>query len=261
MDLPDYRYDPEAYELEEKSRPDEMMMIGEAAAEATRLLDAFPNAYGLDLCCGTGLSTECLVEHPNVVAVAAVDNCKQYLTFAQRKFKSEGDRIKFILSDAVDVSDVDLGRRDWDVIMLSSAYHHIEDSRKVAFLSRVRGLLGKDGRAVMAENVLPIYLEGDEASYHGAVETFYQEVLRTARNQNPNLSRHVETLIERVAQYGYDGDYEYKVCMPILSQHLTDANLEVSWKKRVWPKGLELEEDSGNFVFTLKSIAAEDKLS
>lgn len=51
--LPDYREDPEAYEIEERSRPDEMIMIDRANEWASLWLDQCEGAFALDLCCGT----------------------------------------------------------------------------------------------------------------------------------------------------------------------------------------------------------------
>jgi SAM-dependent methyltransferase len=72
-DLPDYKDDPEAYELEEHSRPDEMLMLMTARDTALKILESCKKASVLDLCCGTGLSLEGIVEHPNISIVVGVD--------------------------------------------------------------------------------------------------------------------------------------------------------------------------------------------
>lgn len=251
--LPDYRDDPEAYEIEQRSRPDEMMMIEHACQRAAQWLDGCVDAYALDLCCGTGLSTRCLAEHPHISGVTGVDNCGSYLDYA-RKVLADCRVVPILLKDdSVTVSSKRLGRDSWDLVMMASAYHHIENSRKIRFLRRVRNLIGRTGCAIMAENVLPEYAEGKPEEYKRAVEVFYHEVLRTARASNPNLPARVESLIERVAQYGYDGDYEYKVSMGILRQHLNLVGLSIADETCVWPINGELGAEAGNFVFVLKA--------
>jgi len=252
--LPDYRYDPEAYEIEERSRPDEMMMLSGAEAAASEWLSGCHDAHALDLCCGTGLSMRCLVEHPNVASVVGVDNSEPYLKYARTSLQDRRISPRFVLADAATVGSNELGRETWDIIMMASAYHHIEDHRKVLFLRRVHQFLGASGRAVMAENILPSYSDDDPGSYRRAVERFYASVLRTARHDNPALPTHVAQLIERVAQYGYDGDYEYKVCMPILLRDLAAAALEVVSIRKVWPETNELGDDAGNFVLLLRRL-------
>lgn len=253
--LPDYQYDPVAYELEERARPDEMLMLQVAGEEGVRLLDEMRDAWVLDLCCGTGLSLEHLVNHPNVSRIVGVDQCMPYLEFANVRFESARTRPEFILADAVDV-ELPLG--SWDVIMLASAYHHIEDERKVRFMSRVRRLLSSRGQAVVAENILPEYVQGNRDSYARSVKLFYTQVLEDARRDNPDLPEYVEKLILRVAQYGYDADYEYKVSHPIFLRDLETSRLEIAWQQRVWPHTGPLSETTGgNYVLRLRAADSE----
>lgn len=252
--LPDYRDDPEHYEIEQRSRPDEMLMIEVACQKAAEWLDGCSQAYVLDLCCGTGLSTRCLAEHPNVAGVTGVDNCRSYLAYARRVLAGCRVRPNLIEHDAVTLGAEEMGRVHWNLVMMASAYHHIENHRKVRFLRQVRDMIGTSGRAILAENILPNYAEGRPTEYRAAVEIFYWEVLKTARANNPELPVHVESLIKRVAQYGYDGDYEYKVCMPVLQRHLEDAGLSIVEKIKIWPGDISaLGEDGGNFVFIVKA--------
>ncbi|WP_193196806.1 class I SAM-dependent methyltransferase [Nostoc sp. MG11] len=245
--LPDYKNDPEAYEIEEHSRPDEMLMLEVAGEMAVESLKNTHNAVVLDLCCGTGLSLERIINHPNISCAVGVDICQPYLDFAKRKYEQCRLKPTFILGDAVSVK---LPREQWDVIMLASAYHHIEHERKVEFLNRVHYLLDNSGYAIIAENVLPEYEEGNTEEYAHAVKQFYTEVLNTAKQQNPHLPDYVANLIKRVAQYGYDGDYEYKVSLSLLLKDLAKARLQIVTQKRVWPQDeSKLGKTGGNYVF------------
>jgi ubiquinone/menaquinone biosynthesis C-methylase UbiE len=246
--LPDYKDNPEAYELEERSRPDEMLMLTTARDATIRILDSCKQAAVLDLCCGTGLSLEGIVDHPNISIVAGIDISAPYLEFAKRRFSSYDHQPILICGDAVSTP---LPQSSWDVVILASAYHHIEDERKVQFLSRVHSLLGSSGYAVMAENILPEYEINDEADYARSVRQFYSQVLNTAKQKNSQLPVYVENLIYRVAQYGCDGEYEYKVSLPLLHRDLIAARLRIINQRRVWPNENISLGTGGNYVFTI----------
>ena len=246
VDLPDYRDDAEAYEIEERSRPDEMLMLDGAGEHAAAFLSTRTNARVLDLCCGTGLSLRYILNHADVAQIVGVDISDEYLSFAKEKCAESSPTPEFVQFDAVDVQ---LPEEHWDVIMLCSAYHHIEDSRKLQFLKKVRRLLKPDGIAVFAENILPNYEEGSEESYANAVKEFYTEVLDDAVASNPDLPDSVRGLISRVAKYGVDGDYEYKVHYKIFQNHLAEAGLVVAKETCVWPTARRaLRAPGGNYV-------------
>jgi ubiquinone/menaquinone biosynthesis C-methylase UbiE len=249
-DLPDYKDDPQAYELEEHSRPDEMLMLQVMQDRVSKILNTRKESSVLDLCCGTGLSLEGIINHPNLSIAMGVDISDVYLKFAVERFSSHSRQPIFILGDAVSIS---LFQQSWDVVILSSAYHHIEDDRKIQFLSRVRQLIGPSGYIVMAENILPEYEINNEADYARSVRQFYAEVLHTAKENNPKLPVHVEKLIYRVAQYGCDGEYEYKVSFPLLNQDLKAAGLKILNQQRVWPENSSSLGTGGNYVFTICS--------
>ncbi len=244
--LPDYRDIPEAYEIEERSRPDEMAMIRGMCRLAYASLNDIPRANVLELCCGTGLSMEAVIDHPNIAQIVGVDISESYLGFAEKTYQEKPIRPSFIRADAVDI---ELEEGIWDVILLASAYHHIEDERKVTFLKKVKRLLRPGRSAFFAENILPPYQVGDRSSYCAAVRLFYDEVLRTAREENQNLPTEVEQLIERVAVYGFDGDYEYKVHYDIFKAHLAEAGLRVLKEERVWPQAGPMKGlNAGNYI-------------
>lgn len=245
----DYKDNPKAYELEEHSRPDEMLMLSVARETIIKILNSRKESTVLDLCCGTGLSLEGIVDHPNVSFVTGVDISSQYLEFAQKKFSQCLYPPVLISGDAVSTP---LPRKDWDVVILSSAYHHIENNRKVKFLNRVRSLISVSGIAVIAENILPEYELDNQTEYSKSVQQFYQEVLKTATEKNPELPNYVKNLINRVAQYGCDGEYEYKVSLSIFYQDLKTAKLRIVEQKKVWPDK-NLLGTGGNYVFTVSN--------
>jgi SAM-dependent methyltransferase len=250
MSLPDYRDDAEAYELEERSRPDEMAMLDTVGHWAACFLHNCNKARVLDLCCGTGLSMEHVVDHPCATVVVGVDISRQYLAFANLKYKDSRSPPVFVRGDAVEST---LPFADFDVILMASAYHHIEDARKVAFLRRVHSLLGKRGHGFIAENILPPYDRSDRDTYAAAVRSFYEEVYQTAVRAKPNLDPYVAGLIRRVAQYGFDGEYEYKVCWSLFEQDLHSAGLSIIRSQKVWPTESSSLGSGGNYVLEVSA--------
>jgi len=243
----DYRDDPREYEIEELARPDEMLMIEGVRRRCRELLNSRPNARVLDLCCGTGLSLLNVFDHPNVSEAIGVDTCESYLAFAAARFA--GSKVRLIHNDAVNPA-VD---GPFDIIVMASAYHHIEDARKQLFLQNAKRLLAASSRIVMGENILPSYQSGDPRAYSNAVSVFYREVLITARNANPSLPEHVAALIQRVAQYGHDGDYEYKTSVEILLGFLENSSLKVARAEKLWPTLGPLSlTTGGNYVLDIE---------
>ncbi len=247
---PDYRYDPVAYEIEENARPDEMSMLRACNGAVDALLSDAIAADVLDLCCGTGLSMQSATNHPNVGRLHGVDECQAYLDYCAQKYSSARVIPTLLHGDAVTLP---LPLSSYNVVILASAYHHIEDHRKVEFLRRVRSVIAGGGTAVLAENVLPEYLPENAVSYREAVSKFYAEVLIDAERSDASLPTYVRRLIQRVAQYGHDGDYEYKVSHPILLADIGAAGLSIASQRRVWPQ-TPIGEMGGNYVLTLRSI-------
>ncbi|WP_273795004.1 class I SAM-dependent methyltransferase [Brucella intermedia] len=248
VNLPDYRFDPVAYEREELARPDEMDMIDGLAKQVMKAADDRKSARVLDLCCGTGLPTIRYYKHKNIASIVGVDNCLPYLKFARERF-ADDNRVSLEEGDAVTI---DLPKGSWDIIAMCSAYHHIEDSRKLTFLKKVRDLLSVRGVAIIGENILPPYVRGDNASYQNAVRIFYESVLATA-DAASEVPPDVRGLIQRVAQYGYDGDYEYKTDIATFLDFLRSAGLRICHTEKVWPHiGPLCHTTGGNYVFVVE---------
>ncbi len=246
----DYKNNPIAYEIEEKARPDEMKMIDGVTRVANMYLNGFINARILDLCCGTGLPLIGLVNHKNIKDIIGVDISNEYLDFARDRFK-DNYNIKFIDGDALDT---ELPLNSWDIIILSSAYHHIENTRKRQFFTKVSSLLSKRGVAIIGENILPPYKINDIESYKDSVRLFYNEVIFTAEKDGKKLPNDVRALIERVAKYGFDGEYEYKVSLDIMLNDIKSVGLHIIQQEKIWPyQGSLCLTTGGNYVITVSN--------
>jgi ubiquinone/menaquinone biosynthesis C-methylase UbiE len=254
-DLPDYQFDPVAYEREQAARPDEQWLYSVSANWARRLIDKSDhNCAVLDLCCGTGLSVRRIFPHRNLRRVVGLDNCPQYLSFAKTRFLDFEPHPELVEADAVTGS---IPSENWDVVMMISAYHHIEDERKLAFLTRVRDLLGSGGRAIVGENVLPEYITGDKDSYCAAIRQFYDRVKYDVIRQNKKVDNKVLMTIERVAKHGFDGDYEYKVKYSVMLNHFEECGLKIIHARRVWPEK-PIGGSGGNYVIILRGMTIDE---
>lgn len=249
--LPDYKWDPNLYEREQAARPDEQALYSATTQLVNAILETHgPHAAILDMCCGTGLSLSGIISHRNLRRVVGIDNCEPYLTFAKQRFLGARVQPEFIFGD---VLEAEIPEDSWAALILVSAYHHVEDDRKLAFLKRVRSLLSSGGKAILGENVLPTYISTDPESYRASVRQFYDQVKSDAVQSNGSIDRETLQTIERVAQYGFDGDYEYKVCYAIMMDHISQSGLEIERIARVWPTNA-IGDRGGNYVAVLRAI-------
>ena len=256
----DYRNDAELYENVEDVPGERAMFI-----KAAEIITAYatqnrkhPNRgiKILDLCCGTApiLGHLKITDETLFGEITGVDISAQYLDFARGKYygilagqawdPEHGANTEFIESDAVDYTHPE----QVDVIIASSAYHHIEDERKPRFLENVREQLKADGIAVVCENLIPDY--EDMAQRAIAVTNFYTERIKELARQGITDNR--LGLLCRVLQYELDREYEWKHSYRMFKDNLAEAGLEASTEFKVWPIE-ELFADSlvGDFVFTV----------
>jgi ubiquinone/menaquinone biosynthesis C-methylase UbiE len=243
-----YAHNPSAYEAEEWSRPDEMALFQLLWSQTRRELDIRPNSRLLDACCGSGLSLLGAVSHPHLACAVGVDVSLRLLDFARRRYEPFGN-VSFLCGDAVQQM---FAPTSFDLIVASSAYHHIEHPRKHDFLSVCNRLLKQDGRLLVAENLLPSYVD-DNAAYDDAVRRLYSAVKRSALEQFPNLPASLNSMIDENVTLSLKRQYEYKVHRRQALKDFGDSQFSVERELKAWPpEAGALDEDSGNFLFVLK---------
>jgi hypothetical protein len=134
----------------------------------------------------------------------------------------------------------------YDVVLMNSAYHHVEDERKVAFLQNAARRLGEAGTILVGEQFLPSYT--DEESFRQSIISFYSALLTELKKRDePETAINV---IRRSGLYCWERRYEYKVSLERLTHDLTSAGLSVASQRRVWPDtdSNPLPHSSGSFV-------------
>lgn len=259
----DYRGNPDNYAKVE-SIPGEQAMFDLAA----RILVDYSNGYFrqnrkgvemLDLCCGTAPILERLIpenklpEH-HITKITGVDIDKEYLEAAKEKLYSRlayqtwtdsSVDLEFVLADAVEYKHPNKVQ----LVLLSSAYHHIEDERKDRFLNNVKGSMTDEGIAVFGENFIRDF--NSAAEYDKATIEFYNARIREA--EELGFDEGVLALLERVKQYGLNREYEYKTSYRKFMAHLDKKGFEVIRENRVWPdKNYFKDATIGDFVIVVR---------
>lgn len=224
-----YAHDPAAYEAEEWSRPDEMALFNLLWTTARQVLDERPGCRVLDVCCGTGLSLLGAISHPHVALAVGVDVAAPLLAFARRRYAPFGN-VSHVRADAVDLI---FAPGTFDLVVASSAYHHIEHERKRAFLGTCHAVLRAGGRLLMAENVLPPYDDDGEA-YDRAVRTLYAAVTRTARDRYPRLPPSIRAMLDEDVALSVRREHEFKVDRRRLLADVLGAGFVVESEQCAW---------------------------
>lgn len=263
--MADYKGNAELYETVEDIPGEQAMfqkaveIIMQHAKEHSKL-----NHQGidlLDLCCGTSTIVRSLPldENKLIKSVTEVDIDKAYLDFLEKKcdditmdahvcYYGCGAETKFILEDAVDYAHPTLA----DIIVASSAYHHIEDERKLRFLEKIKEQLKDDGIAVFCENLIGDY--NTLAERAEAVTDFYAERLKQMSRLGITDKR--LGLVCRVLQYELDGEYEWKHSYQKFRDNLQCAGLVIAHETKVWPsEDLFSNPKVGDFVFEVRKNA------
>lgn len=245
-----YAHDAAAYEAEEWSRPDEMALFTQLWAGARRVLDARPGSRVLDVCCGTGMSLLGAISHPHLAHAVGVDVAAPLLGFARSRFAASG-RVGLVRADAADRI---FPPATFDLVIASSAYHHIEHDRKHAFLVTCRTVLRPGGRLLMAENVLPPY--DDDDGYDRAVRTLYSAVEAAALQRYPALPGAIRSMLDEDVALSLRREHEFKVDRRRLLADVARAGLAIDEETCVWAVDpLDPEGSGGNWLIVLRASA------
>ncbi len=194
----------------------------------------------IDFCCGTCEIFSRIIPEPRITKFIGVDTEPAYLDFAKNRLVGVVGA-GLVLEDAVDCH---LGASA-DILLASSAYHHIEDDRKIAFLRNVIRHMKPDGRVIFAENVLPEY--ADENGHATAAKLFYGKRIEEA--QEIGMDENVIGLLRQVMRFEIRREYEWKVDYRRFTEDLGRAGFIILKKIKVWPTKFEFEDRlAGDYV-------------
>lgn len=233
----EYRDDPAALEAAQATFNEEALyqVIAQFAADWHGRTGR--PARVLDLCCATGLTAFRVAKVIPVTSLALVDTDSKALARAEHRFDG-WCRTRTFCEDAVPFH----SDPPYDLILMNSAYHHIEDERKSLFLRNAAKLLAEDGEILVGEHFLPDYSGRDE--YRNAVVEFYAALLQELEDRgepSPGIN-----VIRRAGRYGWQGDYEYKSSRSVFADHLSGARLVVKTELILWqPPSHLMAQSSG----------------
>jgi ubiquinone/menaquinone biosynthesis C-methylase UbiE len=106
-----------------------------------------PGARVLDLCCGTGLSTQAILDAYPDAEVTALDASEGMLAIARKKKLAE--RARFVLGDAMDPAKSAGVEAPFDGVLMAYGIRNVPDAD--ACLDNVRSLLAPGGRVCFHE--------------------------------------------------------------------------------------------------------------
>lgn len=235
-----YLEDPELYHKVQSSVPFELEMYDVLISKLVRF-SQWSSPKVLDLCCGTGLLTARLERLGFWQEVVGLDINPLYL---QEATKYCTDKVKFVLADAVTYQANEL----FDVVVGSSAYHHIRDQFKKRFAEQVAKNLKAGGFVYIIDNLFPEYQ--DEKSYRESQYEYYRYLLSYLKDENVDDEVIINIKTARLIDYIPD---DFKVDMKTFIYHFESAGFSISEITKVWPKENVFQDmNAGGFVIEMK---------
>ncbi|MDD5163626.1 MAG: class I SAM-dependent methyltransferase [Candidatus ainarchaeum sp.] len=238
-----YKMPPEIYNIYMSTKI-EARNFQEVYNQIKKTLDKKNTIKILDLCCGTGIFFRNWLSQKRNICYIGVDINKDFLAFARKKITSS--RVAFIESDA---SKAKLGKK-FDIVLATSAYHHIEDSGKGKFLENAKRHLDENGILVIYEKLIAEFNSKIEAAKAGT--NFYAERIldmmgEEKLNQMQLFALYNELYLTAVRKE------EYKVPYNRIISDLQKTGFNVLKEIKLWPKNNKFVDPKvGDFVFVCK---------
>ena len=245
-----YKDNSKLYDLVEDI-PGEQAQYKKAAEEINNLCQNNEKTV-IDFCCGTASIANLLRGNKNVEKIIGIDICSDYLEKAREKI-GDDVRYQFMAGDAVNC------RLPFqaDIVLASSAYHHIEDERKLEFLNNIHRHLKKDGQVVFCENFIGDFNNLDE--YSEKTREFYEK--RIDELMNLGIKDERLELLREVLGFGVNRIYEWKSSFRIFAEHLEKCGFEIVKATKVWPdpsKNYFADNKIGDFVVIARKKGVEE---
>jgi 2-polyprenyl-3-methyl-5-hydroxy-6-metoxy-1,4-benzoquinol methylase len=181
----------------------------------------------LELGAGTGIVTEELARLPARIDALDYD---QHCCDALRKHIS-GDNVKVIQGDAVTYRD----ERLYDLLVSVFAHDHIHFDRREALAMNIADNLTADGLYIVGVEILPEY--HDESSRTAALHAYHGHIIRKAKSEGHHQVAELEreALISGLEMIG-----DFKTHQKMFEDELTGAGLEIVYKEKMGPLGLDI---------------------
>ena len=197
----------------------------------------------LDLCCGTGIFPRLFLKKLKNIKYVGVDINKEFINWGKSKLKNKD--YSFFIKDAITYK----SNKKSDIILMTSAYHHIIDNNKVPFLNTAKKHLKSGGKIIFYEKVVAPWKNLQEQIQSGT--EFYKEriyhLLAKEKVSNTILfALYDEMYLTAIRKEEQKVDYNY-----ILSD-FKKAGMKVEFEKRIWPRtNVFANNKVGDFLFVL----------
>jgi SAM-dependent methyltransferase len=191
----------------------------------------------LDVCSASGLCALRIARTIPTQSVTLVDIDEEALEQAAGHFV-QAPGLYRLAADAVDFQ----GDGPFDLILMNSAYHHIEDDRKSAFLCNAARLLSPDGLIFIGDHFLAPYDTPEQ--FQERVVEFYDALIHELERRG--APRPAIGVIRQAAFHCWMGKTEYKVAFRRLQQdvcRLSDFGIlarRSAWSPHSDPQKAEL---------------------
>lgn len=242
----DYRENPLLLDIAQETE-NEKLMFYESVKYAKHIFKNIKDIVIIDLCTGSGMFADKIAKELSVKKLYCVDNDISFLNKAMNCLNKYDFKKDFLCEDATYYNCPEKA----DLILMGSAYHHIEDNLKEQFLYSAKNNLKPDGIILVNENFLPSYKKDKLFSYQEAIYIFYSELIEWLRNIN--TSEGAINILRQTAWYGFHREYEYKVSKKIFTKNITNTGLLKTKEIQVWGKNSNLNNELGSYVSVLKN--------
>ncbi|MEK6887453.1 MAG: class I SAM-dependent methyltransferase [Candidatus Aenigmatarchaeota archaeon] len=201
----------------------------------------------LDMCCGTGIFLRKWLSRLDIsFSYTGVDINKHFLKYAIENSKMKTS--EFILHDA---STVKLNDK-FDIVIATSAYHHIKDVTKREFLLNIRSHMESEGILIVYEKAIAPFKNPSEAARSGT-EFYAKRIPEMMKNEKLD-SHQIFGLYNEIYLSSIRLD-EYKVSYQRIVKDLASVGLKIIRTTKLWPKDNRFSNSKvGDFVFLVQKV-------
>lgn len=181
----------------------------------------------LDTCSATGLASHlgCQDVFPHHLTLVDIDPGALAKAIVRHR-----DRYPELVAECTDASGLRLRRR-FDLILMNSAYHHIDDERKALFLRHHGDLLDVGGRIIIGDHFLPAH--GPSVLEHRqALERFYRPLFDALRQRGTPSA--AVAVVEKSFELACRRTVELKVSHDRFVEDVSRAGLRIERSSHIW---------------------------
>jgi ubiquinone/menaquinone biosynthesis C-methylase UbiE len=238
-----YKMPPEIYNIYMSTKI-ETRNFQEVYNQIKKIVDEKNTIKILDLCCGTGIFARKWLSKKHNINYVGVDINKDFLGFARKK--NTNNHIAFTEGDACKVK----LEKKFDIVLATSAYHHIEDSNKEKFLENIKKHLDENGTLVIYEKLIAGFNSKIEAAKAGA--NFYIERILDMMGEEELNPMQLFALYNELYLTAIRKE-EYKVPYKRVVSDLQKSGFSIFREIKLWPKNNKLcDPKAGDFIFVCK---------